>query len=106
VLGPLTTMLQRRGVHIGLRRVVTPPADLALLRRLGVGYLRLGPALSTGLAGDGSAGKRRLLQLMVELGASEGLRVLAGEAASDSDAQLLRRVGIPCASPAESPPAR
>jgi len=106
VLEPLTTMLQRRGVHIGLRRVLTPPDDLALLRRLGVGYLRLGPALSTGLAGDGSAGKRRLLQLMVELGASEGLRVLAAEAASDSDAQLLRRVGIPCASPAESPPTR
>ncbi|KQY81704.1 EAL domain-containing protein [Pelomonas sp. Root1444] len=106
VLGPLTTMLQRRGVHIGLRRVVTPPEDLALLRRLGVGYLRLGPALGADLAGDGSAGKRRLLQLMVELGAAEGLRVLAGEAASDSDAQLLRRVGIPCASPAESPPTR
>lgn len=97
VLGPLTAMLQRHGVRVGIRRVVSPPEDLALLRRLGVGYLRLGPSLSTGLAGDGSAGKRRLLQLMVELGASEGLRVLAAEAASDSDAQLLRSAGIPCA---------
>lgn len=97
VLGPLTTVLQRHGVRIGIRRVVSPPEDLALLRRLGVGYLRLGPTMSTGLAGDGSAGKRRLLQLMVELGASEGLRVLAGEAASVSDAELLRAAGIPCA---------
>lgn len=97
VLGPLAAMLQRHGVHIGIRRVTAPPEDLALLRRLGVGYLRLGTSLSTGLAGDGSAGKRRLLQLMAELGASEKLRVLAGEAASASDAQLLRSVGIPCA---------
>jgi EAL domain-containing protein (putative c-di-GMP-specific phosphodiesterase class I)/GGDEF domain-containing protein len=97
VLGPLTAMLQRHGVHIGIKRVVSPPEDLALLRRLGVSYLRLGPTMSTGLAGDGSAGKRRLLQLMVELGASEGLRVLAGEAASDADARLLRGLGIPCA---------
>ena len=68
-----------------------------LLRRLGVGYLRLGTALSTGLAGEASAGKRRLLQLMMELGAAEGLRMLAAEAASEADAQLLRRIGIPCA---------
>ncbi|MEO6281042.1 EAL domain-containing protein, partial [Roseateles sp.] len=93
VLGPLTTMLQRHGVRIGIRRVVSPPEDLALLRRLGVGYLRLGPSLSTNLAGDGSAGKRRLLQLMADLGASEGLRVLAADAASESDAQLLRAIG-------------
>ncbi len=97
VLGPLTAMLQRHGVRIGIRRIVSPPEDLALLRRLGVGYLRLGPSLSTGLAGDGSAGKRRLLQLMAELGASEQLRVLADEAATSADAQLLRSVGIPCA---------
>lgn len=97
VLGPLTAMLQRHGVHIGIRRVVSPPEDLALLRRLGVGYLRLGPSLSTSLAGDGSAGKRRLLQMMVEMGASERLSVLAGSAASESDAQLLREAGIPCA---------
>jgi len=97
VLGPLTTMLQRHGVRIGIRRVVAPPEDLALLRRLGVGYLRLGPSLSTSLAGEGSAGKRRLLQMMAEMGASEQLRVLAGNAASDSDAQLLRSAGIPCA---------
>lgn len=97
VLGPLTTMLQRHGVRIGIRRVAAPPEDLALLRRLGVGYLRLGASLSTGLAGDGSAGKRRLLQLMAELGASEHLRVMAAEAASASDAQLLRSFGIPCA---------
>ncbi|MFG6487752.1 EAL domain-containing protein [Roseateles sp. BYS78W] len=97
VLGPLTAVLQRHGVRIGIRRVVAPPEDLALLRRLGVGYLRLGSSLSTGLAGDGSAGKRRLLQLMAELGASEQLRVLAAEAATSADAQLLRSVGIPCA---------
>ena len=99
VLGPLTAMLQRHGVHIGLKRVVSPPEDLALLRKLGVGYLRLGSSLSTALAGDGSAGKRRLLQLMVELGASEHLRVLAPEAASEEDAQLLRGIGVPCADP-------
>jgi predicted signal transduction protein with EAL and GGDEF domain len=97
VLGPLTAMLQRHGVHIGIRRVVSPPEDLALLRRLAVDYLRLGPSLSTSLAGDGSAGKRRLLQMMVEMGASEHLHVLADSAASDSDAQLLRATGIPCA---------
>lgn len=97
VLGPLTTMLQRHGVRIGIRRVVSPPEDLGLLRRLGVGYLRLGPSLSAGLAGDGSAGKRRLLQLMAELGSSEHLRVLADQAATSADAHLLRSVGIPCA---------
>jgi predicted signal transduction protein with EAL and GGDEF domain len=97
VLGPLTDMLQKHGVRIGIRRVTAPPEDLALLRRLGVGYLRLGPSLSTGLAGESSAGKRRLLQLMAELGASEKLRMLGAEAASASDAQLLRSVGIPCA---------
>ena len=97
VLGPLTTMLQRHGVHIGIKRVVSPPEDLDLLRRLGVGYLRLGASLSTGLAGDGSAGKRRLLQLMADLGKSEQLQVLAAEAASESDAGLLRGIGIACA---------
>jgi EAL domain-containing protein (putative c-di-GMP-specific phosphodiesterase class I)/GGDEF domain-containing protein len=105
VLEPLTEMLRRYGVHIGLRHVVSPPEDLTLLRRLGVGYLRLGPALSTGLAGEGSAGKRRLLQLMVELGASEGVQIVAAEAASEADAQLLRRIGIPCADAAPMPPA-
>lgn len=99
VLGPLTTMLQRHGVRVGLKRVVSPPEDLGLLRRLGVDHLRLGPSLSSGLAGDGSAGKRRLLQLMVELGASERLRVLAPEAGSGADAQWLRGIGIPCADP-------
>lgn len=100
VLGPLTAVLQRHGARVGIKRVVSPPEDLALLRKLGVSYLRLGPSLSTGLAGDGSAGKRRLLQLMVELGASENLRVLAPEAATEEDAQLLRGTGIPCADPA------
>ena len=100
VLGPLTAMLQRHGVQIGIRRVVSPPEDLGLLRRLGVSYLRLGASLGTGLAGEGSAGKRRLLQLMVELGASEGLRVLAAQAATDADARLLQGIGIPCAAAA------
>lgn len=99
-LGPLTAMLRQHGVSIGIERVVSPPEDLALLRRLGVDHLRLAPSLSAGLAGDGSAGKRRLLQMMAELGAAESLGVLAAEAGSDQDAQLLRGFGIPCADPA------
>lgn len=105
VLGPLTAVLQRHGVRIGIRRVAAPPEDMGLLRRLGVGYLRLAKTLCTGLAGDGSAGKRLLLQVMAELGESEGLRVLAGEAASEADARLLRQLGLPCADHVEAPDA-
>lgn len=103
VLGPLTAMLQRHGVHVGIRRVGSPPDDLALLRRLGVTHLRLGPSLSQGLSGEGSAGKRRLLQLMAELGRSEGLAVLAGEAGDPQDALLLRQQGVPCADATTEP---
>lgn len=105
VLGPLAAVLARHGVHIGIRRVVAPPEDMGLLRKLGVGYLRLAPSLCTGLASDGSAGKRLLLQMMAELGGSEGLRVLAGEAASDTDARLLRQLGLPCADHVGAPDA-
>ncbi|RZL30582.1 MAG: EAL domain-containing protein, partial [Rubrivivax sp.] len=99
-LGPLAEVLRRHGTRVGIRRVAAPPEDMGLLRRLGVAYLRLAHGLCTGLAGDGSAGKRLLLQVMAELGESEGLRVLAGEAASDADARLLRQLGLPCAEPA------
>lgn len=99
VLGPLAAMLHRHGVRIGLQRIVAPPEDLGLLRQLHVGYLRLAPSMAVGLAGEGSSGKRRLLQLMAELGGSEGLRVLAPEAGCAEDAALLRDIGIPCADP-------
>nr|WP_255719261.1 EAL domain-containing protein [Pelomonas sp. P8] len=95
VLGPLAAMLQRHAVRIGLKRVAAPPEDLALLRRLGVGHLRLAPSLCVGLDGEASAGKRRLLQMMAELGAAERLDVLAGEPGSEDDARLLRGLGIP-----------
>ncbi|HEY9023834.1 MAG TPA: diguanylate cyclase [Burkholderiaceae bacterium] len=103
VLGPLAAVLQRHRVRIGIRRVAAPPEDMDLLRHLGVGYLRLAKTLCTGLAGDGSAGKRLLLQLMAGLGESEGLVVLGGEAESEADARLLRQLGLACADPVEVP---
>jgi len=52
--------------------------------------------MCSGLAGDAGHGKRRLLQLLVEIGRSEGIEVMAGEPATPGDLQVAREIGIDC----------
>lgn len=100
VLATLAHTLQKHGVRLGLDHVSVPPENLAPLRRLGVAYLRLAPRMAGALDGEGSAGKRLLLQLMAEIGETEGMELVAGPADTTTDAKVLHDLGIACGVPA------
>ncbi|MBZ8141342.1 hypothetical protein CLD22_15735 [Rubrivivax gelatinosus] len=99
VLAPLAAALAPHRVRLGLDHVHNLPERLTALRRLGLSYLRLAPAMTSALSGDGGSGKRLMLQLVGEVCVAEGLELLAGPAADAADAELLRELGVPCACP-------
>jgi diguanylate cyclase (GGDEF)-like protein len=101
-LGPLSAMLAKHQVRLGVDQVHSPSQDVDRLRQLGVSFLRLSSSVSNGLGEQGSAGKRNLIQLIAQVASAEQLQVLGGVATSVADAQALRELGMPCAGPKDS----
>lgn len=106
-LAPLAALLATHHTPLGLAQVHGLPEDLTALRRIGVGYLRLALPLCRGLAGDAGAGRRRVVQLLVQAAAGEQLAVFAGDTGSAADAHALLAAGVACCAMPDtaSPPA-
>jgi predicted signal transduction protein with EAL and GGDEF domain len=100
-LAPLAAMLRRHGVALGLEQVHALPEELSALHGIGVGFLKLSASVCRGLAAEGAHGKRRLLELLVEIGRSEGVEVMAGVRADAADLRAACALGVSCAPAAE-----
>lgn len=86
------TFAHRVGAQVMLKRYETQLIPMGELKRFKLNYLRLARAYTEGIHADGQ--KRRLVEMVKELGDLLDIKVLAEDVPSDQDLAVVRGLGL------------